>query len=180
MIPPSRICSEGGDAVVVSPSQLSPVHIPPCLRWRTLASLPFALSNIAGPPSLLNIAIPSHLRHRMSPSPPICVVECRRPLPFALSIVVPPWSHCQLSSRPVRVVCRPASPWVVVRYPHPFALSVRASITPYEQWLAGRVVALCDMALGMVRRRCSRLPLLCCCPEWDPLPPCKQRLAAAM
>jgi hypothetical protein len=42
---------------------------------------------------------------------------------------------------------------------------VSTSITPYEQWLAGRVVVLCDVAPVLVQ-------------EKDLLPPCKQRLAA--
>jgi hypothetical protein len=44
---------------------------------------------------------------------------------------------------------------------------ISTSISPYKQWLAGRVVVLCDVALISVQER-------------DPLPPCKQRLAAAV
>jgi hypothetical protein len=65
----------------------------------------------------------------------------------------------------VRSFCSPchssALPCVVVA---PFVVST--SIAPYEQWLAGRVVVLCDMAPVVVQ-------------EQHPLPPCEQWLAAA-
>jgi hypothetical protein len=55
--------------------------------------------------------------------------------------------------------CSLALPCVVVV---PFIIST--SIAPYEQWLAGGVVVLCDMAPVVVQ-------------EQHPLPPCKQWLA---
>jgi hypothetical protein len=66
----------------------------------------------------------------------------------------------------VRSFCSPcrssALPCVVVA---PFVVST--SIAPYEQWLAGGVVVLCDVALVVVR-------------EQHPLPPCEQWLAVAV
>jgi hypothetical protein len=58
------------------------------------------------------------------------------------------------------------------------SIVVSTTISPYEQWLVGRVVALSDMALGsgVVLGWC------CCCvavQKRDPLPPCEQRLPAA-
>jgi hypothetical protein len=65
----------------------------------------------------------------------------------------------------VPVVCHPRGPLLsMMSFPIPCHV-VSTSITPYEQWLTGRVVVLCDVAPILVQ-------------EKDPLPPCKQRLAA--
>ena len=66
------------------------------------------------------------------------------------------------------------------------SIVISTIISPYEQWLIGRVVVLYDVALGgaAVRPRC-RWWCPCCChccvvvQKWDPLPPCEQRLAVA-
>ena len=63
----------------------------------------------------------------------------------------------------IHVVHHPGLSWgIVVGL---FVISI--SIAPYEQWLAGRMVVLSDMALIVVQ-------------EQNPFPPCEQRLAAAM
>jgi hypothetical protein len=142
-------------------------HCPP-LHCRTLLSP--ALSNIP-PPTLLNIP-PLHVVERCSPvllNIAICpsgVLKCCHPHPLlfalsnspvvVLSIVNPPCSCCSLSHPTLH--CHSLS--------HPFVLSVSTSISPYKQWLAGRVGALCDVVLDVVQWCCCRLPLsLCCCPE---------------
>ena len=69
----------------------------------------------------------------------------------------------------------------------PFIVST--STAPYKQWLTGRVVVLCDMAPiaapasrgSQWQHRAGGISCGChCCPEKGLLPPCKQRLTAAV
>jgi hypothetical protein len=115
------------------------------------------------------------------------VIHC----PLIFIVVIPASScvvlmslslHCHLSPLHCRtciIVCHPlpiliiiCSVLPVVYWPFPVCVVMvlfvsSTSIAPYKQWLAGRVVVLCDMAPVMVQ-------------EQDMFPPCKQRLAAVV
>jgi hypothetical protein len=89
----------------------------------------------------------------------------------SLARVVPRCSSfpaiCRSLLSVVRCPCHLLSLPSAVRVVPSHSPVVTTSISPYEQWLVGGVVVVCDVASILVQ-------------EKDPLPPCEQRLAAVV
>ena len=135
MTPLSHICSESGVIVLVGAMWLSPVHCPPFV----ISVIPHSLSLLSPhysfiTPHLTSVCLYSPLFLVLNKLPAICWHRCFLELVFAGIHWHWHW-HWHWSALFIIVVLS--------------SIVISTIISPYEQWLAGGVVVLYDVALGV-------------------------------